>query len=152
MPGRDKSLRGLTHEFFGYYPDYLFCQTLALNVENGVTAYQDALDLLARKARAARENSNEIEERLDRRKINVGGRQVRIKELSLREIMGQDEAVLKEIAVFYLKHPYAHGRTRRIRFLPRWARTLFLSALFGHCKRHELDLDYNACFDLLRLL
>ena len=152
MGGTKGELIDLTHQFFKYYPDYLFCRTLAFNITSQVTTHEDALDILSRKARAAEQNREQISEKLDRYSVSVQEKPVRIKELSLREIMGQADGVLTEIANFYLKHPHAHGRTRKSRLLPRYVRTLFLSALIGHAKRRGLDLDYDAYFDMLTLL
>ena len=152
MGNSERTLRRLTHHFFQYYPDYVFCRTLAFNVQNNVATHQGAIEVLAKKARAAQQNREEIDEKLDRYCVMVQGKPDRIKDLSLREIMGQEDAVLTEIANFYFKHPYAHGRTKRIRLLPRWIRTFFLSAFIGHAKRRGLDLDYDAYFDMLTLL
>jgi len=152
MPGREIPLRDLIHEFFGYYPDYLFCQTLGLNIKEGTTSYHDAVEILIKKARAAEQNREEIQAKLDRRTIQVQGVATPIRELSLRNILCQDDEIVREIAVFYFKHPYAHSRTGRSRFLPRWFRTLFLSALVGNCRKRNLDMDYGAYFDTLKLL
>ncbi len=152
MEGTEGELIDLTHQFFKYYPDYLFCRTLAFNITTNVTTHEDALDILISKARAADENREQISEKLDRHSVRIAERPARIKELSLREIMEQEDQVLTEIANFYLKHPHAHGRTKKNRLLPRYVRTLFLSALIGHSKRRGLDLDYNAFFDMLTLL
>ena len=143
----------LIHEFFGYYPDYEFCRTLALNIEESVTDYQESIEILSRKAHAAEQNREAIAEKLDQRTVTIDGHPTTIKDLSLTRIIGlSDDRILSEIVSFYLKHPYAHGRTRTTRLLPRWGRTLFLSALIGHAKRRGLELDYHACFDLLKLL
>ena len=152
MPGREKPLRHLIHEFFGYFPDYRFCQTLALNIEEGTTTYQGAVEILIKKARAAEQNRDEIRAKLDRRTVDVRGTAIPIRDLSLREILRQDDEVIREIALFYFKHPYAHNRTGRTRLLPRWCRTLFLSALLGHCRKRNLDMDYDVYFDTLTLL
>ncbi len=53
MPERHKTVRQLTHEFFLYYPDYQFCRTLAINIENNVTTYENAVDILAKKSWAS---------------------------------------------------------------------------------------------------
>jgi response regulator of citrate/malate metabolism len=152
MNADQRDMRQLTHEFFQYYPDYLFCRTLAFNIKNSVTTYEDGLTMLAKKARASQENRQQIDEKLDRRSVTIDGQRVPIKDLTLRQIMSQEDAVLKEILEVYCKNPYAHGRTSKRRFLPRWVRTIFLSTLLGHAKGRGLDLDYDAYFDMLTLV
>lgn len=152
MTEQNKTIRQLTHEFFLYYPDYQFCRTLALNIQNNVTTHEDAMEILAKKNRATVENRVEIEAQLNRRTILINKRRVLVKSLSLREIMNQEDAVLEEILKIYFKHPYAHRRTKKFRFLPRWIRTMFLSTLVGHANSRGLDLDYDAYFDMLTLL
>ena len=152
MEGTDGGLIDLTHQFFKYYPDYLFCRTLAFNITTNVTTHEDALEILISKARAADQNREQISEKLDRHSVRIAEGPARIRELSLREIMGQEDGVLTEIANFYLKHPHAHGRTKRTRLLPRSVRTMFLSVLIGHAKRRGIDLDYSTYFDMLTLL
>lgn len=148
----EKTVPELTREFFRYYPDYAFCRALAVNIQNGITTYRNALEVLAVKARAAEQNREEIGQKLNNRSVLVEGERVRIKDLSLRQIMDQPAEVLEEIAEFYFKHPYAHSRTPRSRLVPRLLRTVFLSVLVGHAKRRGLDLDYDAYFEMLRLL
>ncbi len=145
-------VRDLTGEFFAYYPDYRLCHTLAVNVENGVTSYLDALSAMSSKARAAELNREAIEEKLNLRSVSVQGRTVRISELSLGEILRLDLDTCRTVLDFYFKHPYAHGRTGKSRWRPRWSRTLFLSAILGHAKRKGIDLDYGSCFEILKLL
>ncbi len=152
MGSEEERLRTLTHDFFQSYPDISFCRTLAVNIIDHVTTYESAVAILAKRARAAEQNRDQIDEKLNHYSISIHGQLVRIKDLSLREIIKQEDTVLKEIADFYFKHPYAHNRTRKSRLLPRWIRTFFLSALLGHAKDRELDLDYDAYFDMLRLL
>tara|TARA_B100000745_G_scaffold163332_1_gene106905 strand:- start:272 stop:730 length:459 start_codon:yes stop_codon:yes gene_type:complete len=152
MTEQNKTIRQLIHEFFLYYPDYQFCRTLALNIQNNVTTHEDTIEILAKKNRATLENRVEIEAQLNRRTILINKRRVLVKSLSLREIMNQEDAVLEEILKIYFKHPYAHGRTKKVRVLPRWIRTMFLSALVGHANSRGLDLDYDAYFDMLTLL
>jgi hypothetical protein len=152
MEDTEGELMDLTHQFFKYYRDYLFCRTLAFNITTNVTTHEDALEILTKKARAAEQNREQISEKLDQHSVTIHEKPVRIKDLSLREIMIQEDSVLTGIANFYLKHPHAHGRTKKSRLLPRYLRTLFLSALIGHAKRRGLDLDYNAYFDMLTLL
>ena len=141
-------LRTLTHDFFQSYPDFTFCRTLAVNIIDHVTTYESAVAILAKRARAAEQNREQIDEKLNRYSITIHGQLARIKDLSLREIIKQEDTVLKEIAEFYFKHPYAHSRTWKSRLLPRWLRTVFLSALLGHAKNRELDLEYDP-FDTL---
>ncbi len=152
MGSEEERLRTLTYEFFQAYPDYIFCRTLATNVIDYVTTYESATAILAKRARAAEQNRQQIDEKLDHYSINIRGQPGRVKDLSLRKIILQEDAVLQEITNFYFKHPYAHRRTKKSRLLPRWIRTFFLSALLGNAKKRELDLDYEAYFDMLRLL
>lgn len=152
MDGAEKSVTELTREFFGHYPDYAFCHALAVNIRNNITTYRSAIEMLARKSWAAVQNSERIRETLDKRVVSIGGQWVRIRDLSLRQAMDQPESVLKEIVDFYFKYPYAHGRTKKNRLLPRPLRTLFLSILLGHAKRRKIDLDYGTYFEILTLL
>lgn len=152
MGAEGRNVHELTREFFKYYPDYAFCRALAVNIKNNVTTYRNAIEMLARKSWTAEQNSGQIREKLDQRSVTINGQWVCIKDLSLRKIMDQPDNLLKEIADFYFKHPYAHGRTKRSRFLPRALRTLFLSILLGHAKRRGILLDYEAYFETLTLL
>jgi len=136
MESEDERFRTLTHDFFQAYPDYTFCRTLAANIIDRVTTYESATTILAKRARAAEQNRQQIDEKLDHYKVSIHGQLARIKDLSLREIIKQEDTV----------------RTKKSRLLPRWIRTFFLSALLGHAKERELDLDYDANFDMLRLL
>ena len=142
----------LTQEFFSYYPDYLLCRTLAINVANKNTTYSKAIDMMAKKARAAEQNQALIEEKFDLKSVPIAGRAVRLKDLSLNQILKLKDEVLKEILVFYLKNPYAHGRTKRSHWLPRWVRTYFLSALLGHARSREIQLDGEVDFEILGVL
>ena len=152
MESEDERFRTLTHNFFQAYPDYAFCRTLAANIIDHVTTYESATAILAKRARAAEQNRQQIDEKLDHYKVEIHGQPDRVKDLSLGEIIRQEDSVLQEITNFYFKHPYAHRRTKKSRLLPRWIRTFFLSALLGHAKERELDLDYDDYFDMLRLL
>lgn len=152
MKSVENRVGDLTREFFAYYPDYRLCNTLAVNVENGVTSYGDALSAMSGKARAAELNREAIAEKLNLRSVNVQGRTVRISELSLGEILRLDRETCRTVVDFYFKHPYAHGRTRKSRWWPRWFRTLFLSTILGHAKRNGIELDYGSCFEILKLL
>lgn len=147
-----KTVRQLTHEFFQQHPDYSFCQTLAFNIKSNVTTYENAMVILAAKSRTSKENQQEIEAKLAQRAVHIKGRHVQIKDLSLTQILRQENNTLHQIVELYLKHPFAFGRTRKTRLLPRWIRTFFLSALLGHAKRRGLDLDYESYFDMLTLL
>ena len=142
----------LTQEFFSYYPDYLLCRTLAINVVNKNTTYAKAIDMMAKKARAAVQNQALIEEKLDLKTVSIAGRTVRLKDLSLNQILKLKDEVLKEILLFYLKSPYAHGRTKRSRWLPRWVRTSFLSALLALARSRGIQLDGEVDFEILRVL
>jgi len=148
----DKSVPELTRQFFKDYPDYAFCQTLAENVQARVVSYPNALALLGKKALAAQENLETIEEQLNARTVVVEGHPRRIVEFSLREAMRLDDKALEDLLRFYFKHPYAHGRTFRTRLLPRWIRAFFLNVLVGHACRRGLPLDYESYFQMLKLL
>lgn len=148
----ERSVQDMAREFFSYYPDYLFCRTLAVNVREQVTSYGDALSSMARKARAAELNQRPIQKILNLRKVCFENRIVRLKELSLRQILRLDPNTFREVVEFYFKHPYAHGRTKQSRWWPRWFRTLFLSALVGHARRQGVELDYDTYFEILKLL
>ena len=152
MSAADKSYRDLIQEFFKLYPDYALCRTLAANVQERVTSHSQALEHLARKARASEQNREQIEEKLNARTVQIQGRAVLIRDLSLRRIVDLDDQELAQIVRFYFKHPFAHGRTRRSRFLPNWIRTFFLRSLLGNAKMRELDLEYSEYFDVLTLL
>lgn len=153
MESEGKSFRKLIREFFGYYPDYALCRTLALNIESNVTTYHKAVEILTKKAWARHQNRESIVEKLDLYAVSVAGQSTRIKDLSLRQIMDlEDPRALEEILGFYFKHPYAHRRTRKSRLLPRWIRTFFLSSLVGHAKGRGVYFDYSEYFELLRLL
>ena len=145
--------RSLTQEFFGYYPDYALSRTLAFNVESNVTTYGQALEILVKKAEAAQQNQDYIEEKLALQKVTIDGNPISIRDLSLKHIVhGSDDKALREILEFYFKHPYAHRRTKRTCLLPRWIRTFFLGALIGHAQSRGLDLDYGAYFEMLKML
>ncbi|MEE2822874.1 MAG: hypothetical protein VYA53_07810 [Acidobacteriota bacterium] len=152
MEGKEGERTNLTRQFFKHYPDYLFCRTLAFNVTTDVMTRENAFEVLTKKVQATERNQEQITEKLDCRVITIQGNQVRIKDLSLREVMSQEDEVLTKILNFYLKHPHAHGRTKRTRLLPRFVRTMFLSVLIGHAKRRSIDLDYSTYFDMLTLL
>ena len=107
---------------------------------------------MAKKAKAAEQNQALIQEKLDLKTVSITGRPVRLKDLSLNQILKLNDQVLKEILVFYLKNPYSHGRTKRSRWLPRWVRTSFLSALLGHARSRGIQVDGEVDFEILRAL
>lgn len=146
------SVPDLTQEFFAYYPDYLLCRTLAINVVNNNTTYSVAINMMATKARAAEQNRTLIQEKLELTSISVGRRPVRLKDLSLHEILKLQDEVLKKIVVFYLKNPYAHGRTKRNRWLPRWIRSYFLASLLGHARNRGIQVNGEVDFEILKVL
>lgn len=152
MASEEDRFRKLTHDFFRTYPDYPFCRTLAANIIDQVTTYESATAILAKKVQAAEQNRQQIDEKLDHYRVQINGQPVRVRDLSLGEIVRQEDHVLQEITAFYFKHPYAHGRTKKSRLLPQWIRTFSLRVLLGHARKRELELDYEACFDMLRLL
>jgi hypothetical protein len=147
-----RTISELTREFFAIFPDYAFCRTLAANVLEGVTTRRQAIGHLSSKAWAQQRNRQEIQEKLDARTLLVGERRVRIKDLSLRSILDLPDPLLDEVIRFYLKHPYAHGRTLRSRWLPGWIRGFFLRVLIGNARARNLRLDFGECFELLTLL
>jgi len=151
-PSQGKAVGALTKEFFRDYPDYAFCLNLAQNVQAGIITYPDALSLLGRRAVAAEDNSQAITDQLNNRTVEVGGGPMRIARISLARAIRLDERALKQVLEFYFKHPYAHGRTRRTRLLPRWLRAFFLNVLVGHACRRGIPLDYESYFQMLRLL
>ncbi len=148
----DKSVAELIRQFFKDYPDYAFCQTLAENVRTRVVSYPNALALLGKKALAAEENLEAIEDQLNARTIVVEGRSQRIAQFSLIQAMRLDDKALEDLLTFYFKHPYAHRRTFRTRLLPRWLRAFFLNVLVGHACRRRVPLDYESYFQMLKLL
>ncbi len=152
MAGGDKAVRDLTREFFRSFPDYHFCRTLAENIQEQVITYPQALQSLARKQEAQRENWETIQEKLDQRTVVQGGRRLLLKELTLRQVLQLDDEVLQEAIEFYFKHPYAHQRTWKHRWAPRWVRSFFLRVLFGHARSRRLDVNYEECFEILSLL
>ena len=147
-----KTVPELTREFFSIHPDYGLCRTLAANVLEGVQTERQAVGHLSSKAWAHQKNQATIREKLDARSVEIAGRRVPLKSLSLRNILDQPDELLEEILAFYLKHPYAHGRTFRSRLLPNWLRGFFLRVLIGNAKTRGLSVDYGECFELLTLL
>ncbi len=152
MESAKNPVPGLAKEFFSYYPDYLLCRTLAINVVNKNTTYSKAIAIMTKKAKAAEQNQALIEEKLNLKTVSITGRTVRLRNLSLNQILKLKDEVLKEILIFYLKNPYAHGRTKRSRWLPRWVRSSFLSALLGHARSRSIQLDGEVDFEILRVL
>ncbi len=148
----DVSVRDLTRELFRVCADYSFCRTLAENVKAGVTTHAAALGHAAQRAAAGRTLGSEIAERLDRHLVHANGKSVALRDLSLREILAQDDETVARVVRFYFKHPYAHNRTRRSRWWPAWFRTLFLRSLVGNAMRRKLDLEYGEFFEMLTLL
>jgi hypothetical protein len=150
--GHERTVPELIRQFFREYPDYAFCHTLAENVQTRVVSYPNALALLGKKAVAAQENVEAIEEQLNARTVLVEGQLHRIAEFSLVEAMRLDDSALADVLRFYFKHPYAHGRTLRTRLLPRWLRAFFLNVLVGHACRRRVPLDYDSYFQMLKML
>jgi len=97
-------------------------------------------------------NQSEIEQKLDLQSIVIQGRPVPLKDLSLRRILQLDDSQLASVLKFYIKHPFAHGRTLRSRWVPGWIRSIFLRVLLGHAKNRNLDLNYPIYFEMLRVL
>ena len=95
MESEDERFRTLTHDFFQAYPDYAFCRTLAANIIDRVTTHESATTILAKRARAAEQNRQQIDEKLDHYKVDIRGQSGRVKDLSLREIIRQEDPVLR---------------------------------------------------------
>lgn len=152
MHSPESSIREMACELFGYYPDYLLCRALAENVQAGRLSLASAIQQLASRARAMERNRLEIQQKLDRQSILIGGQAVPIRKLSLRRIMRLGDPELESVVRFYCKHPFAHGRTFRSRWIPSWIRSFFLRAILGHAKNRNLPLDYRVCFDMLQVL
>lgn len=144
--------RQLIREFFRQVPDYQFCRTLAENVQEQTVTYPQALQNLARKREAQRENLEAIQEKWDRKAVEHRGRRVPLKELTLRQILRLDDDGFREAVEFYFKHPYAHGRTWKSRWMPGWVRGFFLRVLFGHARGRGLRLDYAEYHEILQLV
>lgn len=148
----DRRVDELTREFFAIFPDYSLCRTLAANTLDGLTSRRQAIGHLSSKAWTQEKNQAQIDEKLDGRTVQARTGRIRIRDLSLRQILDLPDEGLEEVVRFYLKHPYAHGRTLRTRWLPNWIRGFFLRALVGNAKSRGLELSYGECFDLLTLL
>jgi len=103
MESEDERFRTLTHDFFQAYPDYAFCRTLAANIIDRVTTHESATAILAKRARAAEQNRQQIDEKLDHYKVDIHGQPGRVKDLSLGEIIRQEDPVLQEITNFLLQ-------------------------------------------------
>ena len=152
MEDSSRQVSELTREFFTILPDYAFCRTLAANVLDGVTTRRQAVGHLSSKAWAQEKNRQVIKEKMDARTVEWEGQRLRIKDLSLRQILDLPNPVLEDIIRFYLKHPHAHRRTLRSRWFPNWLRSFFLRVLIGNAQTRGLKLDYGECFELLTLL
>lgn len=139
-------------ELFHHCPDYLLCRALAENILEGRLSRHEALRQLAARGQAMERNRGSIGEKLDGFRIPYKGDLVRVRGLSLGTIISLDDKSLASIVKFYFKHPYAHGRTLRSRWLPRRIRAFFLSVLLGHAKGRNLELNYEIYFEMLRIL
>ncbi len=144
--------RELVQEFFRMFPDYRLCRTLAENIREKHTTYPEALHQLARKVETTRENGVRIERRLDRRCVTREGRRIRIKDLGLRQIPELSDDALREVVDFYAKHPYAHGRCKKSRWMPSWIRSFPLRFLIAQARARGLKMDYSDLSELLGLL
>ncbi len=145
--------RSLTREFFGIHPDYLLAKTLALDVLAGTVSYEHARSLLAEKSGGTRLYGQAIAEKLEGKKVRVGGGYLRLKDLSEDEIMKLDNNAFAEVLEFYLKNPYAHGRSLAPRFpWPRLLRTRFLRRLVGEAKRRGIKLGFFSLDEFLQLV
>jgi hypothetical protein len=152
MGSTDKEHGERVREFFRIYPDYRLCRTLAENIREEQVTYAEALRQISLKLEATRQNREQIEEHLDRRCLISQGRTLRIKDLGLRHMPGLSDDALVEVLDFYSKHPYAHGRCKRSRWLPAWIRSFPLRFIIAQARSRGLKMDYAELFDLLRLL
>ncbi len=152
MASGTPTVRERTREYYRLFPDYPLCRTVAENVRDQVLTHPQALHQLARKAEAERENREAIREKLAHRSVIDRGRRLRLAELSLRRVLRLEDEAFQEAVEFYFQNPYAHRRTWRGRWAPRWVRSLFLRVLFGHARGRGLQLDYDEYFEILRLL
>ena len=151
-PGSAPEGETLIREFFGIVPDYSLCRTLTDNIKENQTTYPEALRQLALKAEASRENSEQIVGRLNHRSVLMGEEKVRIKDLRLRQMAGLGDDALREVLVFYFKHPYAHSRCKKWKVLPSWIRSFALRYLIAQARARGLKMEYSDIFELLRLL
>jgi len=140
------------HEFFRIFPDYGLCRTLAENIEEGQTTYPEALRFLALKAQASRRNHLQIERQLDRRLVVSKGEAMRIRDLGLRQMSRLSDDALRQVLDFYAKHPYAHGRCRKSRWVPAWIRSFPLRFLIAQARSRGLKMEYPELFELLGLV
>lgn len=142
----------LIEEFFAIFPDYELCRTSAHNVAAGITSREKVLELLWKKVEGSELNRGAIDERLDSKKIRVGGSLKTLKNLSLREVIRLPDEAFEEALRFYFKHPYAHSRVSRNRILPRFVRTFFFRQLIGQAMIRKLDVDVPAMFEMMKML
>ena len=142
----------MLREFLGIFPDFELCRTSVENVAAGVTTYDKARELMWKKAEGAKLNEREIRERLESKRVHDGAAWLRLKDLTWRQIAALPDEALQEAVNFYLKHPFAHGRTRKSRAVPRLIRTLFLRQLIGQAMRRKLQLDVEGTMEMLRML
>jgi hypothetical protein len=152
MKPENQATLQIAGELFQIYPDYPLCRTLAENISVGQIDYSEATQQLAARRRVDDEASSEIKERLESRQVESGGTMHRIKDISVRQLSQLDDAALTQVLSFYLKHPYAHNRTKTSRWLPQLIRSFFLRVLVAHARRRNLDLEYQSYFELLRVL
>lgn len=142
----------LIEEFFTIFPDYELCRTSAHNVAAGVTSREKIRELLWKKVEGSELNREAIRERLDSKKVRVGGSLKTLKDLSLREVIRLPDQAFEEALLFYFKHPYAHSRVGRSRIVPRFFRTFFFRQLIGQAMIRKLDVDVAAMFELMKML
>ncbi|HEY2930129.1 MAG TPA: hypothetical protein VGK99_00155 [Acidobacteriota bacterium] len=149
MAGNEKEM---IREFFQIFPDIQLCHASAQNVLAGITSYQQARELMWKKAEGEKLNHDAIEQRLDSKKVFFGSEWKILKELSLHNIIHLPDDAFREALIFYVKHPYAHSRIKRSRLLPRFLRTFFLRQLIGQAMIRKLPADYDEMFELMSLL
>ncbi|MBI4457124.1 MAG: hypothetical protein HY644_14675 [Acidobacteria bacterium] len=139
-------------ELFAIFPDYELCRTSAYNVRGGITTFQKVRELMWKKAEGAKLNQDAIHERLDSKKVDVGGELRTLRPMSLREIIRLPDEPFLEVLRFYVKHPYSHSRVSRSRLIPRFLRTFFFRQLLGQAMLRKLDANYDEMFELMSML
>jgi hypothetical protein len=146
-------VKQLIREFFGIFPDYPLCRTLAENVLAGIVTYEHAMKVIQEKASGSSLFKQAIDEKLDNKKVGVAGQWRRLKDLSLEEILQLDDKSFIEAANFYFKYPFAHGRVPPPSPLkPRFWRIRFLRQIIEHAKHRKLLMDYDEWEDFLSLV
>lgn len=130
----------LIREFFRIHPDYSLCKSLVQNVRAGVCGLDHAEQTLYLSASSFAQNREAIDDKLDSRKTQVGGRWRLLKSLSEEEIGCLEDDAFLQAAQFYLKNPYAHGRVIRPKwYRPGFTRNHFLRRLLAEAIRRGMQ-------------